>query len=87
MDKVRPETQSEHTRARAQHFPDTPAAEDPWSAGKMAVERQIRGKEALGTLIFRPGVIDIFSYRVHLVEGRAPHFYRRVRQISLRGCR
>ena len=49
--------------------PTTPAAEDQWSAGKMAVERQIRGKEALGTLIFRPGVIDIFSYRVHLVEG------------------
>ena len=38
-------------------------------AGKMAVEGQTRGKEALGTLIFRPGVIDIFSHRVHSVEG------------------
>jgi hypothetical protein len=29
----------------------------------------IRGKEALGTWIFRRGVIEICRYRIYLVEG------------------
>jgi hypothetical protein len=49
--------------------PTPPWRRFKWSADKMAVEGQIRGKEALGTRIFRRGVIDIFSYRVHSAEG------------------